>query len=381
MSIIVYIFIIVFLSIPIFILYKLIESLYKGKSRISKILGSKILELIYMFFVVIICIVGFTFTIYGVEAGQPLTKYENGGYENSYSALSFEHMPTVLTFFILGLIAYAILSVFASKLPPIIYAICCSFLIINVIFTVVYYIHTQTSYYDGAGDVDNAIITLRIGLAFLSLLYVAKLKCSLNEFILRQRKLGIEYENRFLSFLHHICLQYYKVTALWAIVLFPVLMAVQLILVIFGQQPDSFIRVFLDTSSFNYSKINPPPPIIISGDGHYLCTVSVKGHKKVVKPLRAGIRRGNRILVNRQLLVANAFENILEQYTPRLHKAVRYVYDKYGYPISKHINSKLSADLIYIAMKPLELIFVLVLYTVDKDPENRINIQYSELRK
>ena len=48
----------------------------------------------------------------------------------------------------------------------------------------------------------------------------------------------------------------------------------------------------METSSFNYSKIPAPSPQIVSGDGHYLCTVSVKGHKNIVKPLRAGIRHG-----------------------------------------------------------------------------------------
>jgi hypothetical protein len=45
---------------------------------------------------------------------------------------------------------------------------------------------------------------------------------------------------------------------------------------------------------------------MVVGDGHYLCTVSAKGHKKLVKPIRAGIRRGSRISVNHQLLIANA---------------------------------------------------------------------------
>ncbi len=102
--------------------------------------------------------------------------------------------------------------------------------------------------------------------------------------------------------------------------LFPVFVLVQLILVLFGQRPDSFIQVFLDTSSYTYSKIPVPPPVIVPGDGHYLCTVSAVGHKGLVKPIRSGIRHGERIVVNRQLLIANAFENILEEYSPNLHK-------------------------------------------------------------
>ena len=122
----------------------------------------------------------------------------------------------------------------------------------------------------------------------------------------------------------------------------------------------------METSSFNYSKIPAPSPQIVSGDGHYLCTVSVKGHKNIVKPLRAGIRHGERITVNRQLLIANAFENVIEDRVPKCHKVIRNFYDKYGYPISKHINTKWSADFVYILMKPLEWFFLFVLYTVDK---------------
>ncbi|WP_314110246.1 DUF6688 family protein [Bacillus pseudomycoides] len=184
--------------------------------------------------------------------------------------------------------------------------------------------------------------------------------------------------------LYYLSFGYEKMSRIWLISLFPLLLIVQIILVLFGQRPDSFIRVFFDTSSYNYSKIVTPDPKVLLGSapkGHYLCTVSIKGHKKIVKPLRAGIRHGERITVNRQLLIANAFENVIEERAPKCHKIIRDFYDKYGYPISKHINTKWSADFIYIIMKPLEWFFLLVLYIVDKNPENRIHSQYSELRK
>ena len=52
------------------------------------------------------------------------------------------------------------------------------------------------------------------------------------------------------------------------------------------------------------------------------------------------------------------------------------IYDKYGYPLSKHINTAFQADITYILMKPLEWIFLLVLYIFDEKPENRIATQY-----
>ena len=36
-------------------------------------------------------------------------------------------------------------------------------------------------------------------------------------------------------------------------------------------------------------------------------------------------------MVNRQLCIANAFEDLIQEKTPRFHHFVRYIYDKYGY--------------------------------------------------
>lgn len=83
-----------------------------------------------------------------------------------------------------------------------------------------------------------------------------------------------------------------------------------------------------------------------------------------------------REVVNRQLCIANAFEQVLEEYTPHLHKAVRGFYDKYGFPVAKLIKKQWIADIVYFIMKPLEWLFVIVLYTIDVHPENRIAVQY-----
>ena len=96
----------------------------------------------------------------------------------------------------------------------------------------------------------------------------------------------------------------------------------------------------------------------------------------MVKPIRLGMRHGHQVVVNRQLCIANAFEQILEEKTPGFHKALRHFYDTYGYPIARKIHSKWVADLVYFIMKPLEWLFLIVLYLVDVRPENRIAVQY-----
>lgn len=147
------------------------------------------------------------------------------------------------------------------------------------------------------------------------------------------------------------------------------------ILLLFGQSPDAVIRAFTETSDWNLSRRVAPQNVYY--DEHYLCTVAAGGHEKAVKPKRLGVRHGHPVIVNRQLCVANAFEQVLEERTPRLHRAVRHFYDTYGFPVAKLIRSRYTADVIYFLMKPLEWMFLIVLYLTDVNPENRIAIQYT----
>lgn len=113
--------------------------------------------------------------------------------------------------------------------------------------------------------------------------------------------------------------------------------------------------------------------------GHFLCSVGANGHKLIVKPIRYGERNGNKIICNRQLLISNAFEGLVQDKLPKVHKIIRKVYNHVGNLVHKHyhiFNNKLVSDFIYILMKPLELVFLITLYTFDNKPENRIAIQY-----
>lgn len=159
------------------------------------------------------------------------------------------------------------------------------------------------------------------------------------------------------------------------LLMWPLLGVLICILALFGQSPNSVIRAFTETSDWNLSQQTAPQNIYY--DEHYLCTVAAGGHKKLVKPLRRGVRHGHTVVVNRQLCVANAFEQILEENTPRFHKFVRHIYDTYGFPIAKRIHSPYIADAIYLLMKPLEWLFLMVLYAVDVHPEDRIAVQYT----
>ncbi|SHJ41206.1 hypothetical protein SAMN02745163_01901 [Clostridium cavendishii DSM 21758] len=369
----------IIISPPIYLISRLLKCIFYEKINLNIInfFNNKIVMFIFDTLIYLMTILGFVFISEGgIEGGSPLSKYEYGGeYLNFYVPLASKHIYTVLTLFVLGIIAYITIKLYSNILSPIVYTLATAIIIINIGLGITFFIHTNVN------NIEIPVIMLKIGLLLISILYSIQLKFSLDEFIKDQRKENKKYKNKLLNIIYKFCINYRDMSIFIIAISFPILILIQLILVIFGQHPDSFIRAFLDTSSYNFSKMEVPEPILVHGDGHYLCTVAVKGHRGFVKPIRYGIRHGNKIVVNRQLLVANAFENILEEYTPKLHKIIRYIYDKYGYPISKHINTSFSADMIYIVMKPLEWFFLLVLYIVDKNPENRINIQYSDLRK
>lgn len=75
---------------------------------------------------------------------------------------------------------------------------------------------------------------------------------------------------------------------------------IYIILLLLGQGPIGFIKTFTQTADWTFSKQIPPPPI--EYQGHYLCTVSAGGHRRIVRPERYGARLGEVIIVNRQLL-------------------------------------------------------------------------------
>lgn len=182
------------------------------------------------------------------------------------------------------------------------------------------------------------------------------------------------HQNRFLNAFDHL-LSRSSLWPIWGLVLtLPLLGILIAILMLFGQTPDAAIKAWTETADWKLSAKEAPQNIYY--DEHYLCTVAAGGHRKIVKPIRKGIRHGHPVIVNRQLCIANAFEQVLEERTPHLHKTLRSFYDHYGFPIARLIRRQWIADLVYFFMKPLEWIFLIVLYLTDVHPENRITVQY-----
>lgn len=285
-------------------------------------------------------------------------------------------MPTVITILSFGIISYIILRINKKKLPPLLSVILLSSTLICSIYmgwfiVQVAFAHINEEYiFSGGILVDLALLIFPINY----ILCTIKLQKDIIKNYKSDKK-PKQYKNKTLNKFSNIINKSENWPLIQFIIAIPVLTIMICILLLFGQRPAEAIRAFFETSDWNLSTF-VSQPIPVEYVGHYLCTVSLKGHKKIVKPTRIGIRYGNKIIVNRQLCIANAFEDLIKEKTPRFHYFIRTIYDKYGYPLSKHINKPWQADLIYIIMKPLEWIFLITLYLFDINPENRIAVQY-----
>lgn len=163
----------------------------------------------------------------------------------------------------------------------------------------------------------------------------------------------------------------------------PVFTVITSLLMLFGQKPDAIVRAFTDTYKHGFSQLDHLCNNVACG-GHFLCSVAANGHKQVVKPIRYGERNGHKIICNRQLLIANAFEELIQEKMPRSHRYIRSQYNKVGNVVHRHyhlFSHKWLSDCIYLLMKPLEFVFLITLYTFDQKPENRIARQYVRKRQ
>ena len=133
-----------------------------------------------------------------------------------------------------------------------------------------------------------------------------------------------------------------------------------------------YLGAMSQTCGWALSELKPPEQ-----DCHYLCTVAAQGHPWLVRPLRMGTRRGRPIVVNRQLAVANAFEDLLHERWPRFGRLARRTYDVLARDISRHLLYRPIANAVFVLMLPAQWGFELFLLAFDPgEPEARIDRMY-----
>ncbi len=287
-----------------------------------------------------------------------------------YTPINHDHFLTIFIFYLISLVAFWLSILYKNKMPPLLEVfsllgmaqgfILCTFLSIHFAhFMLVAFIPMLITF------------PLICPLLFGMLLFV-QIRKHFYGFREKQRDEDPVYDSLILDHAHKFVANDTVNNPFIFFLLLPFIAIQQSVLILFGQVPLSAIKAFTETTTYTFSQYAPPPDL----GGHYLCTIASRGSHWLVRPLRKGIRRGKIIDVNRQLLVANAFEEWLEQNTPNFHRFLRKNYNKVGIPLNQMVNNKWMSNLMFIIMKPFECFFLIWLYTFDIAPEKRIQRQY-----
>ncbi|GGX34105.1 DUF6688 domain-containing protein [Aquimarina muelleri] len=291
-----------------------------------------------------------------------------------YSPFSNKHYPTLLLYGILFNISSFLIWQKGRKLPPLTLVLSLIFLCIGsfinfaILFQITGHNTESLDIYKGNDGILFFILAPIVSL-LISILLITK--------IIMEEKTESQnrtYQNSVLNYCNTFLAKKMDETVWALILLFPVFLLITIILTLFGQETDSIIKVFTDTTTWTFSQKSHPP--ILDHKGHYLCTVAAKGNPKIVKPVRLGKRHGKNIIVNRQLQIANAFEEMIQDFSPKMHHLIRTNYDNYGYNLSKNINTEIGSNITYFVMKPLEWFFLICLYSFCNTPEQKITKQY-----
>ncbi|APU11907.1 hypothetical protein A5M85_16950 [Cellulophaga lytica] len=291
-----------------------------------------------------------------------------------YIPFGGKHILTLIVYFIFFNISACFIWIKGRKLPPLSLVFFLVFLVIGLFINTAILIQITTHNLETLGMYkENSGTFLFVFTPAISLIIAGGLLFK----IIKEEKIqakGKAYKNKFLNSCNTFLASRFN-ESVWALLLFiPVFTSITIILMLFGQDVNSITKVFTETTTWAFSQKMHPP--ILDHKGHYLCTVAAKGDPKIVKPICLGKRHNRIIIVNRQLQVANAFEEMITDMSPGLHSFIRRNYDKYGYNLSLKINSKIGSNITYILMKPLEWIFLVTLYLFCVNPEQKISKQY-----
>lgn len=292
--------------------------------------------------------------------------------DGGYIPFGGKHIISLLVYYVLFLISSWLIWMKGRKLPPLTFVLAIIFMLMGIVLSIVSIVQFSDKKLDYGNYTEVAYLFMIFPVTNIIIAILLFLK------VFREESETVKhrsYKNKFLNHLNSKIATMYSYPIWVVILLVPVLLLITSVLMLLGQDYDSLVKAFTDTTMWRLSQKEHPP--FLDHKGHYLCTVATCGSPEIVKPIRFGKRYGNTIIVNRQLMVANAFEEMIQVKVPKLHQVIRRNYDKYGYPLSKDITKPLGANITYILMKPLEWFFIICLYLFWLEPEKLIKKQYA----
>ncbi len=342
-------FVFVFIGLPVFLVNEFEKKWYEG--------------LFLFFYLLSSCLCLLFLLMYNLDYTEPINL--NVG-DEGYTAFASEHLLSLVFYWLA--FHYSAFRIWTKgrKQAPLALVIYLIFIIIGLVIN--YFVLMQI------WPVEDARIFMFpaiVGVFIIGLSMLVKV-------VWAERNIAMQraFKHPFLNKCNELIASRFNLIAWVVILLLPFFLLLTMILILFGQDYDSLVKVFTETTTWTFSQKSHPPEIPYEASGHYLCTVAAQGSPKIVKPYAEGVRRGLPILVNRQLQVANAFEELVYERCPRLHYIIRTNYDKYGYALAKQVHKTWVANLVYYLMKPLEWLFLLCLYLFVEQPEAKIKEQY-----
>lgn len=118
------------------------------------------------------------------------------------------------------------------------------------------------------------------------------------------------------------------------------------------------ISLFLSKKYYLSLPDNPPQCFIV--------TSALRGHEFLVGPF-SKIERGGIIrIANRQLMTFWKFETIWRDRYPKTHELFRYIYNRLGPIVAYRMKTQLTADIVYLLIKPFEAIAAIIVFTNKK---------------
>ena len=347
-----FVFIFVVLIASLAILFYMAAYLYKRNVP----LWQYPIALLYLLWALFFIFFSSLFSAEYTEAIDPI--------DDNYTFISGQYRLTFLTYFLLYHVALWTLWVRRAKLPPLPLVLCLCFLYIGIAINI-----GIASQLLGENHREEELASFPIFSAFIAILVIGRTLIAVREELSAKT-----FKNRWLNRLNTLLSSRFTVLTWSVLLVFPIFVLITLLLMIFGQDYDAVVKGFTETTEWKFSQHDHPP--YLDHHGHYLCTVAACGSPRLVKPLRWGKRGGRPIIVNRQLQIANAFEELIADFSPKLHHFLRTNYDKYGYNLSQKIKTPIASNITYLLMKPLEWFFLLCLYTFCLHPERKIERQY-----
>lgn len=296
--------------------------------------------------------------------------------EPCYSPISYAHSGPLIVLHLAALLSMLAVYFRGDEWPPIQITVYLMFIVVGVV------IHAQFLYQVSNHDTSRIYglgSTHYAGwyMAFYPALLIVSSIGIIVRMVRNKARLNrtVQYNNKWLNAINRQLIRVNNLPLIAVLLSVPFLLLVVLVLILFGQDVESFPAVYTETATWKLSQCLHPPTID-DRHGHYLCTVAALGSPELVRPIGIGQRHGRPIIVNRQLQIANAFEFMVEQVSPATHRVIRGYYDRYGLNLSKKIDTERLSNLTYVLMKPLEWFFLLALYAYYSRPEKVIGRQY-----